>query len=157
MFARLAIFPIMVLCGGGGAGIVGAVTTQDWKLLLAAAVALTGASIWIATVVWRVAAEHQHVLDKICTTADRMQRLSADWEDQVAEINESVVTVKHDVVERIEAITTAISKRCERHEAAIADLATKQAEADGRCQGRAETYRRIGAHLQESGGTAQGS
>lgn len=155
MFGRLAIFPIVFLCGGGGAGIVGAVTTQDWKLLLAAAAALVGASIWIGRVVWRVAGERQHVLDKICSTADRIQRLSADWENQVAAINESVVTVKDDVVERIEAITTAISKRCERHEATIAKLATRQAEANGRCQGRAETYRRIGAHLQESGGTGQ--
>lgn len=148
MFGRFAIMHGACVCFGGGAGLLGAATTDQWKLALAAGIALTAGSLWFARLIWRVASDRQHVLSKICAQADRIQNLSAGWENQVLAINTSVTAVKDDVIERMETIAGGIGKRCERHEAIIAGLSRKQANHEGRCEGRAEMYEKMGEHLQ---------
>lgn len=143
MAAKLLGYPVAGLLFILGVGTAAATPAHELAAWIAAAASIVAAFLWLCRTIAKVAAERQDVLNRLCTQADRLDRLLP----VVTEACDAMENRVDEIRENTEEMVRVLHRRLDEHGKLFNTLIEKVSEASGRCKARREQYAAMAEHL----------
>lgn len=143
VIGKLCGYPLAGLLFTLGVGTAATTPVHELAAWIAAATSIVAAFLLLCRTIARVASDRQHIFDKLCAQADRLDRLLP----VVTEACDSMQTRVDEARESTEEMMRVLHRRLDENDKLFHSLIEKVCEANGHCKGRRELYAKMAEHL----------